>query len=380
MIGGVLDPIAAKIKNPFSSKVPHGGLRGQDFPEGFQFVEIIDGKEQTNDKVVLRGNMMPEVPFTWGGSQRIKKEYYPGNPEPTTHVLGSQEDDLVIKGHLKAKHFRDASLYGAVEAIQRQIDAVRLRGNLCRIWLGEWQRYAFLEKVKFDMKKLSSIEYELTFSVVGFRIPTNNKFNQKNKTLPIDVNNELIAAAVAFQAAYSSTPTEMPKSISDLLNEAISDVATAINLVTNFVDTVITTAEDVVASANRAIGLVKNAKSKLSVFKRRIGGITHSFASLSNSASSAAKFKDTYNSSGHLMRAMSGTVTLAQLLARLQKQFEALAKTVPLARYLVKQGDTLQRISIKFYNTADNWKAIYDHNKLSSTQLVVGKVLEIPRV
>jgi nucleoid-associated protein YgaU len=80
------------------------------------------------------------------------------------------------------------------------------------------------------------------------------------------------------------------------------------------------------------------------------------------------------------MKAMSQTTSLSVLLARLQKQFEAIARTTPLARHRVKDGETLQRISIKFYNTADNWKKIYDHNKLTSTQLTVGTVLEIPRV
>jgi LysM repeat protein len=380
LAGGILDPIAAKIKNPFSTSL--GGPRGQDFPEGFRFQEIVDGRPSDADgaTVILRGNMMPEIPFQFGGTQKLVKDYYPGNPEPTTQVLGARESDLVVRGTLKAKRFQDDDFYGAPEAYQQQIDLIRIKGNLLRIWLGEWQRYGFLEETIFKMNKLSEIEYELKFSLVGFTIPTNNKFSLKSKTLPLDVNNELIAEADEFQASYTSFPDGMPRSISDVLNEAISDVAEAVNLVTNFVDTVITTAEDVQASANRAIGLVKNAKSKLSSFRRRVGALQHSFSSMSQEARASAQFKSAYNSSSHVMKAMSQTTSLSVLLARLQKQFEAIARTTPLARHRVKDGETLQRISIKFYNTADNWKKIYDHNKLTSTQLTVGTVLEIPRV
>ena len=67
-------------------------------------------------------------------------------------------------------------------------------------------------------------------------------------------------------------------------------------------------------------------------------------------------------------------------LAKLQMQFEAIRKTLPKARYKVQAGDTLQRISIKYYGTPNSWDKIYDHNKLTSTDLTRGTVLEIPNL
>jgi len=67
-------------------------------------------------------------------------------------------------------------------------------------------------------------------------------------------------------------------------------------------------------------------------------------------------------------------------LQRLKERLSQLSQSLPLGRHLVVTGDTLQKIAIKFYGSADNWKRIYDYNSLTTTDLVVGRLLEIPRI
>lgn len=379
-VGGVLGPIEDFIKNPFKKNVKRT-YKGQDFAEGFYMVEIVDGVHQKKDALRLVGNMMPHVPFQYGGKQRIKKDYYPGQPEPAVQVLGPEESDTIIKGKLKDKRYKkDSGLYGVATEIAEQMDAIRLRGNLLFISLGEWHRYAFLEKTDFKMNTLGEIEYELSYTIIGFNSPKNCKILDEFKSSPISANKDLIAAALAYQQKYSSIPASMPQSLAGLLNDAISDVAKAINLVTGFVDTVVTTGEDVVKSATRAIGLIKNARANISKFKRRIGAVTFTVSNLTHEARKAAQFKAAYSNQDHIINAMTSTAALSALLARLQSQFEAIAKSTPKARYRTKDTDTLQKIAIKFYGDANQWGKIYDHNKLSSTVLVSGMLLEIPRL
>jgi nucleoid-associated protein YgaU len=59
----------------------------------------------------------------------------------------------------------------------------------------------------------------------------------------------------------------------------------------------------------------------------------------------------------------------------------ALAQVEPdvLDLYLVKQGDTLRRISTKYFQTPDRWGDIADFNGLPTDSLSVGMVLQIPR-
>jgi nucleoid-associated protein YgaU len=173
----------------------------------------------------------------------------------------------------------------------------------------------------------------------------------------------------------------MPQSIGDVLSAIVSDVAANIATVTNFVDTIISAAIDVQSAAFRAIGLIKNAKSLLSSYRRQIGFITGDFSNLSSQISNpAGQFKDTYINTSFISN-MSGSISDNTIeLAKMQRIFEAIAITVPISRHRVIDGDTLQRIAVKFYGSADNWNKIYTHNKLQTPVLVIGSVLEIPRL
>jgi nucleoid-associated protein YgaU len=376
--GSVLDPIQNFIKNPFSRSAEKPGA--PDFPEGFQIFEFIDNKEPDADKPTLRltGNMLPMIPFEFGGEQRLVKDYYAGHPEPAVQVLGPKEGATVIRGKLKDKKYKDPKFDGVSYAIADALDKMRIRGNLLRITLGPWQRYAFLEKSTWKLNRLCEIEYELDFFVVGFEQPKNGKFATKSKLSPEATNQELIDAASDWAAEQRDA--EYGQSVGDLLNGYIGEVAAAVALVTNFVDTVITQVEDVQKAANRAIGLIKHARSTISRFRRRIGNINLSIASLSSEGNAAARFQSAINSQANLKKAATSSITLSQLLARLQAQFSSIAKQVPAGRHRVRDGDTLQKIAMRFYKRSDDWKKIYDHNNLSSTKLTVGAILEIPRL
>lgn len=388
-VTGSIDNILSTFKNPFGNKTAQ--RFAPDFTEGFVIQEYIDGVP--GERLVLQAENLPKQPFKFGGEQKIVKDYYAGNSEPVVQVLGSREDATTIRGTLKAKRFdnpsgkKEGGLYGAPEAFQRQLDAFRIRGNLCQFTLGEWKRWGFIGKTEFDMQTLARIDYQVTLEIVGFNKPINAKFVDRTKELPFAINKKLIDEVNSLEDA----PVTMPKTLAGVLNGLTSDMAKAIGLVTNFVDTTLKTAEDVEGSLNRAIGLIKNARANISIFKRRLRTIFLTGSSLGTTAGqqlsglvtdsrkAAAINANALRNGSYILGAMSSTNNLAAILANMQATFEALRKTTPLARYLVKDGDTLQRIAIKFYQNADKWKAIYDHNKLTSTQLSRGSILEIPR-
>ena len=222
------------------------------------------------------------------------------------------------------------------------------------------------------MKNLAKVGYEIQLSIVGFNAPTNAKFLGKSREIPFDINEQLIDQALAFQADFSTIPDTVPQSIADQINGVISDVATAINTVTGFVDSVLTTVQDIQKSIERAKGLIKNAHTKLESYKRTVGSfkIFDSNASLSGQYANA-----TYFSAG-----IASASSLSALLVGFRTQFNNIVVDLPLGRHLVKTDDTLQKIAIKFYGSADNWKKIYDYNNLTSTVLTTGFLLEVPRV
>lgn len=69
---------------------------------------------------------------------------------------------------------------------------------------------------------------------------------------------------------------------------------------------------------------------------------------------------------------MVATARLAELDIR------GRARQKPKAIYFPKRGESLERISNRFYGTPDNWRAIYDKNNLSSLVLAGDEELIIP--
>jgi len=380
-----LDPIAAVIKNPFSTTVKSGGLRPADFPGGFQIIEYVNGKAVTSTQLRLVGNMMPMQPFTWAGEQRMVEEYYPGNPEPAVQILGGKEDPITIKGRFKDKRYKDPSYYGVAYQYNLAINEMRKRGNLVKFGMhgiaGNFFRWGFIKRGEFKMNKLSWIDYEIEFLVVSYKQPKNNYFAAPEKKAPQDVNQNLINAAANFTQNYSSVPKTMPLSIAGLMNNITGAVAANLKVVTGFVNTILSTAQSIEDSANRAIGLIKNTRNFLYQTRTKIGQLENGFNSISGTIGPAAKQTiAAYKNMQYLHETAASTITLSQYLAQMQVQFEQIAKTVPKARYKVQIGDTLQRISVKFYGVADDWNAIYTHNNLTTTALTPGQILEIPNL
>lgn len=357
-----------------------------DFKDGLKIVEVVDGKERSLDAIVLVGSFMPHVPFEFGGKQQIVKDYYPGNSEPVVQVLGPREDDVTIHGRLKNKRFKlsgPQKFQGASQASQEYqelIDAMRIRGNLVKITLGEWRRYGFIEACSFKMNRLCDIEYSITFAIVGFNLPRNCKnIDGANDDL-IAPNKEITNAAASALSNATNIPSSMPRSLANFIQDQVGAVANVVSGVTRFVNGAVSDAQTLVASANRGVGLIRNARASISQMNRALGALSYNVNYLASGAN-VNGFKNAFqlNHASHLKSIMSDYSSLSVLLAGLQAQFEALSKTVPLSRHLVRQGDTLQNLAITYYNDATLWSKIYTHNQLTSTVLVVGSVLEIPK-
>lgn len=355
---------------------------GPDFPGGMVITEIINSRQQEADAIHLVGRFSPIQPFEFGGEQRIVREEYPGSSEPTIQVLGPKEDEVSIKIEMRTNKFRgDERLRQAAQEYQELIDAMRIRGNLVKIVLGEWVRYGFIKRAKFRLYTLQKIDAEITFEISGFNPPKGWRVITEADENVIKPNKEVTNAAAAALAAARNYPSTMPLTAIDIFNNAIGEVADAISKVTGFVDGIVDDADKLVGSANRAVGLIKNARTTISRAKRNIGAIANNAAGLAGSASSAAQGAvNLIKNTDHTAKTIRDFSNISILLAALQDRFKSYVSQVPYRRHLVRQGDTLQNVSMKYFNNADNWKKIYDHNKLSSTDLVIGSVLEIPKV
>lgn len=386
--GGV-DVLKKKLQAPFdrfkNAEQAKSDLRfahaRNDFREGFTITPYNkDGKELRDSFIAFLADAMPQVPFTFGGKQKITKDYYPGNSEPTVQILGPQESDVSIKGRLKSKHLKpngegDREIWRLYpQYIQEQVEAIRVAGLLVRLNLGTWQRWGFIEDATFEMKTLADIEYNINFLIVGYNQPKDYIIVNKVQQIPYNTSKELARKLAKVLADQSLVPADMPKSFADQINGAISDVAAAVNLVTGFVDTALAEIDSLKDSVERAKGLVKNARNKIVDYRRKIGGF-----SPEADAPKTTSISGGYANAAFIAATTSNVNGLNSFLAQLRLQLNKITETLPLARHKIQSGDTLHKLAMKYYNDANKWDKIYDHNKLTSTELVLGNVIEIPR-
>lgn len=345
-----------------------------------------NGHELEESTVTLRTDTMPHQPFEYGGEQRLVKEFYPGNSEPTVQVLGARESDQTIKGRLKSKHIKFKTKAEKEEfrqfayALQKQMDSIRIAGLLCRFEMrggaGAWTRWGFIEKSKFMMRTVSDIDYELSFFIVGFNKPTDYIIAANAQGIPFKDSRELVKKLAEAQAAIFPPPSTITRSAAQQLNDAIGEIAEAINLVTGFVDTVLGEVDSLKASLERAKGLIKNARTKITQYQRRIGGIN---PEAGYTKTAGLGVSGAYKNATYLQASQKNVFNLLTLLAAMAAAIAAIAATVPLGRHRIQSGDTLQTIAVKWYNDSTKWTLIFDHNHLTTTVLTVGQVIEIPR-
>jgi hypothetical protein len=362
---------------------------GGDFPDGLIITEYINGAPVNDTQVVLKGTFAPLAPFEFGGDQHIVKEYYPGSPIASAQVLGARESDITIRGNLKTKFLKLNKssavslddLRVAAELYSEQLDHMRRRGNLVQIQLGEWTRYGLIEKTVFRMKNRGEIEYEIGFFIQSEVFPDESRFTDRTDDDVFAPNSELKNEVNSQLDAARNIPDSMPQSIGDFLNSAINDVAEAVNVVTSFVDGMLNNIEQVQASVNRGIGLIRYASATISRTSRRIGTIVNTVENLGSSILSASgQAVATIENINHLNQTQRGMSSLLSYLSALRAKFAGLKASQPNVRHLVRENETLQRLAIRYYNNADHWSRIYEHNNMTTTELVVGSIIEIPRL
>lgn len=369
-----LNDLRSTIQSPLKQKPRPSSTRPDDYPEGFIFAEVeTSGVTSKTNLVQLAGTDMIHKPFENGSKLRVEKEFYPGNLEPNVQVMGFEDKDFTVKGRFHSKKYKDQSFYAIPKLRAEQIRALQKRAKLLKVSLGEWIRYCFLAECRFKENTKGDIEYELDFMNCGESIPKSYYQLADTKEKPFALNTTLIAAATAFQTKYTNLPGTIDQTIASRLNVFIGEVATTIATATKFVDAIVTTAEQIFDSLNKAIGLIKVARASISVFSRRLGALSYNIGNLTGT-------QKRYQTISTVQNAIHDVQGLASYLSQIQAQLEAIRRTIPRARHLVHEGDILEKISMKYYRTADNADLIRTHNKLTSTVLVRGTVLEIPNV
>ena len=362
----------------------------------FAFFSIEEQIESARNPIKLRmvGNMLPLIPFEFGGEQKLVEKYYPGNPEPSVQILGSREAPLVIKGRLHDRR-QAAGTTGIAWAVKDVLEDIRRRGNLVRISLGDsWVRYGYLQLTKFPMRDRNNLEYNLTFFIVSENSPSQNPILTSRKQVPRDISADLKSISQSMSDNLLDYPDGYPTDVFDEINSIVNGVAQKVKTVTSAIDKIISFGEKSSAVLNRTVALLASVRTATFKANQRLGTLVLDQKIRANTIKEAISYGGVTQSysgvktqnitSGY--RSVSSTlqtqrdVSQAQvLLQKLSDDILAYINSISNIRHLVKDGETLQTIAVRYYGSVDSWEKIYTHNKLNSSILVAGTVLEIPK-
>lgn len=292
-----------------------------------------------------------------------------GSEEPVEQVISASWEPFEVVGEWSDRW----AGAGFARNMKREFSRLVGRTPLVRFQLDEESIVGLITSLK--------IRYE-TFDRIGYSFMLSPHKNES-------VGSFRQAANVVQPQPINQRVEEAADQLDKLV--AIADVADTIPVRTEDIIDAETSIAELTDASERARaaaleGLGQDAERKLlslaSTF-RRVRGAAQSVAlSVARKRSDLAiaftdviemlKFEEWVHETGVEAARTVGKARLAELDMR------AKAARKPRAIHRARKGESLERISMRYYGTADNWRAIYDVNHLDSVLLDGGEELLIP--
>lgn len=247
-------------------------------------------EEVTGDlSVVLRGRSMPYRGVEWGVEQRIKTDWYPGNPVASQQILGPQEGKTVLKGMWKDRFIRGSIEVSGADTPRFATDAVQLFHRICRA--GRLLRVSYLAEVR--------VGYLRKF------VPTYDRAQDVAWEMEFEWQGREDQVFVREEEAPSSPRTGFD--LFSALQDAVAAVAAVVSLANAWVAGIVSAINEIGDSIAGLTRLLEVAATLTSLPSTLIGAITAQVAAIVRQVTSLLR----------QILSPRGTVTpVAQLVAK----------------------------------------------------------------
>jgi len=378
-------------------------------------------------RVTLIGPGLPFMGAEWGGENNLITTWYQGNgDEATQQVLGPRElpshwngdwrrtmmgkspSGFVDEDGFALEVVRPMDLMNALESIFRGGQRLRVTWTVSSTSSnpdeeGRIVREGRAKTWKFKPTRVQDIEWEVEFhwmsrgkktvkvtssranTVVG---DTSALTNKLNKLLALGIKQRLgVTSPKSLTLGELEQLASLPSRLVARLARQVQQITSTVTQVVNIAKTL---ASQPAAIANSIVNQCHNVISQCRNFTDDIGRIPAELHSTQSRVDSMLRAASTFSRQSDA----AGEVAKAafDLAQKLQQQLAATPLsgkvgvqqlTGPgaiLAAYVVRQGDTPQRISQRFYGTPDHAIDLLRANRLPYHQptLPIGKVLIVP--
>lgn len=292
-------------------------------------------------EVRLENHMLPAPPLSFTTGMKIKKNEYPGNPEPTVQVLGTNYQPIEVAGKFMDLRARKD---GFAERMRLELQTLKDKGEEIVFQYASQIFVGMIEELTFETYNIREIGYKLKFNLFTMEL----KKTSKKLTSLADVD-KLQKKASALKDLVDKAQTLNNKIVN--LHNSVWQYINEIKEKTGLND------------INQLINLSRLSANEINSMLNEIRRLK------------PQNFIDIQG----VQEIQKSTMELRQenlnYLTAVTKQANGDRKFIV---YIVAQDDTLMSISTKFYGTADAWGPIAIENKLTTTVLTLGQKLVIP--
>ena len=375
-------------------------------------------------QITLLGRSLPYQNVSWGGTQRVNINYFPGNPVANSQVIGQTYKPTVVRGTWKdtflllqgtdpnrnaprlvnfprigvpglptaaaitpggveaggGRTFPSAGSIPAEQICNRAraardaFELMRREGQLLRVEWGSIVRFGYLTDANYSHAREEDIEWELEFTWTG-DTDAQPRIRFEPKLEPLGLLKELVKQLQA---------------LIDELNRGLAEALTAVKRLQQNITLVGTLVTNLLETLEKFATL---ALVPLEV----IGNVRQQFTAI---ALAAKDLIDTVRSTppalvsgiaGEGVAAGNTATAIADAIARnasilgagaitQRRELESLADSALLGVFVAPGSVTLRDVALRFYGNPSAWPKIQEFNNLATSIVPRGTVIRVPRI
>jgi len=346
--------------------------------EGILSTTILQDGQQPG-VLQLVGRQLPFRGVKFGGRQRVKTIFYPGNPVGTQQAIGPVEDPSSFSGEWPDRYLGD----GAGSALAETIDSIRRAGASVEIsWGGNLTgdttapaltgtpivRVGMITKFEVTYDRFQDTawsmdcEWRSRGTAAAPTISATPKINPREGFSNIVDDLQLATATTqAIQLGPQLRNVGLPPAAVDALSTAFQGVTTAIDTISRATGAITSTVVIPTQAALQLIGACQNGIDSMHVVTTTILGVPLNLLEVADSALDIIRFRDQFFTIlGNNDAAQETCVDAANgLLVNLEPDI--------IAEVRAPAGTDLRDLAIKYYGDPDMWYAIASFNGIDGS-------------
>lgn len=351
--------------------------------------------------LILRERALPYRPFSLTGAMRTTTTWYPGNPIASLQVLGNEEEPTTINGTWKDRFLRSidddgravipqaVALLGIqgsgatqqvanVVELAKTVDSIRKEGQLIEVTWDQQVRHGILKQFKQNWMRPEVLEWEMTFewnSQGEQEVPISFALEVDQNSMSADFNTLSDQLVTAAQAPFPLVE-DFQRSLTQM-TMTITDAVGSITDTTFHITNAVLAPADAAKRTLAALETIKDGALRIeNLVMSRVARSVISTEDIESIGLGETLTSESY-CRGLRHSARSLRMTAAERGDELSRRG---TEQEILAVFTAHENTDLRDVSMRFYQTQEEWRRLLKYNGLISSKLTAGMFILIPKL